>query len=101
MSAQSDRHATGICRGRGESFRSALFSFFKSRIPNFEIPKGFDRTARIWWSQRDRYLTDQEMLFCVDEVRTQLRRSGEERKALVSMVLEFGGEGKENFAAAA
>ena len=32
---------------------------------------------------------------------TQLRRSGEERKALVSVVLEFGGEGKENFAAAA
>ena len=47
MSAQSDRHATGICRGRGESFRSALFSFFKSRIPNFEIPKG-TATSTTW-----------------------------------------------------
>ena len=63
MSAQSH----GICRGR-ESFRSALFSFFRSRIPNFEIPKGFDRTARIWWSQRDRYLTEQELLECADKV---------------------------------
>ena len=36
-----------------------------------------------------------------ENLRTQLRRSGEERKALVSVVLEFGGEGKENFAAAA
>ena len=31
MSAQSH----GICRGRGEPFRNALFSFFKSRLPKF------------------------------------------------------------------
>jgi hypothetical protein len=64
MSAQSH----GVCRGRGESFQSALFSFFKSRVPNFEISKGFDRTARIWWSQQERYLTEQELLDCADDV---------------------------------
>ena len=49
-------------------------SFFKSRIPNFEAPKGFDRALRLWWNQRDNCLTEQEIKDCGDKVTQSHKR---------------------------
>jgi hypothetical protein len=54
LSAQSE----GTCK---VSWRSALLSFFKSRIRNCEGGNSIERASRFWWSQRNRYLTEQEV----------------------------------------
>jgi hypothetical protein len=51
-----------------DSSCSAQLSSFKPRFPDFERPKGFDRALRLWWNQRDRYLTGQEILECAEKV---------------------------------
>ena len=61
--------------GKPETFKSAQLSFFKSKIPNFDAPKGFDRALRLWWSNREKYLTKQECSICEDVTIAQLTKN--------------------------
>ena len=61
--------------GKPETFKSAQLSFFKSKIPNFDAPKGFDRALRLWWGHREKYLTKQECSICEDVTIAQLTKS--------------------------
>ena len=55
--------------GTCKSFRCAQLSFFKSRIANFKPPTGFNRTLRVWWNEREKYLTEQEISTYGDHVK--------------------------------
>jgi hypothetical protein len=46
---------------RSEPWKRAQLSFFKSKIQDFKGAKSLPRTSRNWWSERHRYLTEQEM----------------------------------------
>ena len=71
--------------GTCESFRCAQITFFKLRIPNFIAPKGLDRNLLLWWNQRERYLTEQECLTCVDNFTiAQLTQKQSKRQRLES-----------------
>jgi hypothetical protein len=49
---------------RCEPWRSAHLAFFRSKIQFFEGSIPTDRTTRTWWSQRHKYLTDEENSTC-------------------------------------
>ena len=69
--------------GKPETFKSAQPAFFKSKIPNFDAPKGFDRALTLWRSQREKYLANQECLTCEGVTIAQLTKNNNKRQLLL------------------
>jgi hypothetical protein len=63
MSARTD----GV---RFESWQSALGAFFRSHFQFFDVSTPTERATRNWWSQRHKYLTEEELSTCVDPGRS-------------------------------
>jgi hypothetical protein len=64
MKWMSEARREPMSEARREPWRRAQFSFLKSKIQGFEGSKSLPRTLRNWWSQRHRYITEQEMAPC-------------------------------------